>query len=324
MDIINLSLLDKRLQCELEKAGNLSCRKLIEMDKIEFQKSGNFSLKDIEMIKTVAASILLPYGFRTAKESEEIFKDKWRKITLGCSYLDDILAGGVPVRGITELSGESGVGKTQICLQLSMTVQYPIEFGGLNASAIYICTEDRFPSVRLQQMLTKFTQESTALNNALEDHNFSDNILIDHVADFEGIQNCLFKRLPAYIANSRNKIGLIVIDSIAAIFRSEYTMKEFIHRANDMRTIGMQLHKLADKYNIAIVCVNQVTDACDNGVTVPALGLAWANLVTTKLHLSVDQDKVRNLQVLHAPHLAPAAAKFVIVESGISSVNLND
>lgn len=65
-----------------------------------------------------------------------------------------------------------------------MTVQYPIEFGGLNASAIYICTEDRFPSVRLQQMLTKFTQESTALNNALEDHNFSDNILIDHVADF--------------------------------------------------------------------------------------------------------------------------------------------
>lgn len=37
------------------------------MDKIEFQKSGNFSLKDIEMIKTVAASILLPYGFRTGK-----------------------------------------------------------------------------------------------------------------------------------------------------------------------------------------------------------------------------------------------------------------
>lgn len=70
--------------------------------------------------------------------------------------------------------------------------------------------------------------------------------------------------------------------------------------------------------------VTKVTDACDNGVTVPALGLAWANLVTTKLHLSVDQDKVRNLQVLHAPHLAPAAAKFVIVESGISSVNLND
>uniref|UniRef100_A0A023F703 Putative dna repair protein rhp57 n=1 Tax=Triatoma infestans TaxID=30076 RepID=A0A023F703_TRIIF len=320
MDNIDLSLLDKRLQCELEKAGLLSCRKIIEMDNTEFQRIGNFSIKDIEHIKTVAANILLPNGFRTAKEAEEIFIEKWRKVTLDCKPIDEILGGGIPVRGITELFGESGVGKTQICLQLSMTVQYPLEFGGLNASAVYICTEDRFPTVRLQQMLPYFPVGSPLCRNKMENHNFADNILIDHIADLEGLHNCLFKRLPALIANSDTRIGLVVIDSIAAIFRSEYTLNELINRANDMRTIGMQLHTLADKYNMAVVCVNQVTDACDNGITVPALGLAWANLVTTKLYASMDQNKIRILQIIHAPHLAPASANFIIVESGISAV----
>jgi len=35
--------------------------------------------------------------------------------------------------GVTEVSGESGSGKTQLCLQLSLTVQLSPDNGGLNA-----------------------------------------------------------------------------------------------------------------------------------------------------------------------------------------------
>lgn len=48
---------------------------------------------------------------------------------------------GVPTRGIIEISGEAGSGKTQICLQLSLTVQLPEQFGGFEKgmSLVLMC-----------------------------------------------------------------------------------------------------------------------------------------------------------------------------------------
>lgn len=47
--------------------------------------------------------------------------------------LDNLLKGGIPLVGITELSGESSAGKTQISLQLCLCVQYPYKYGGLES-----------------------------------------------------------------------------------------------------------------------------------------------------------------------------------------------
>ena len=40
--------------------------------------------------------------------------------------------GGILSRGITEIAGESASGKTQLCMQLCLTVQLPLQLGGLN------------------------------------------------------------------------------------------------------------------------------------------------------------------------------------------------
>lgn len=53
--------------------------------------------------------------------------------TTGCSTLDIALKGGIPTFGITELYGEAGTGKTQLCLQLAITAQLPKSLGGLDA-----------------------------------------------------------------------------------------------------------------------------------------------------------------------------------------------
>ena len=42
------------------------------------------------------------------------------------------MAGGVINKGITQVCGESASGKTQFCMQLSLTVQLPCEYGGLD------------------------------------------------------------------------------------------------------------------------------------------------------------------------------------------------
>jgi RecA/RadA recombinase len=43
------------------------------------------------------------------------------------------LPGGLLSRGITEIAGESASGKTQLCMQMCLTVQLPHELGGFSA-----------------------------------------------------------------------------------------------------------------------------------------------------------------------------------------------
>ena len=49
--------------------------------------------------------------------------------------MDSQLAGGVLVPGVTELSGVSAAGKTQLCLQLSLVVQLAKGQGGLSGGS---------------------------------------------------------------------------------------------------------------------------------------------------------------------------------------------
>ena len=51
--------------------------------------------------------------------------------------LDSHLSGGVLVPGVTELSGVSGAGKTQLCMQLCLVAQLTREQGGLNGGNNY-------------------------------------------------------------------------------------------------------------------------------------------------------------------------------------------
>jgi DNA-repair protein XRCC3 len=48
--------------------------------------------------------------------------------------------------------------------------------------AVYICTEDRFPSKRLNQMLGHFPRKSEAKAH-LSKIKFGDYIYVDHIAD---------------------------------------------------------------------------------------------------------------------------------------------
>ncbi|MCO5553538.1 hypothetical protein L7F22_007060 [Adiantum nelumboides] len=81
-----------------------------------------------------------------------------RKCSLGCSVLDSFLHGGIPCGSVTELVGECGSAKTQVCLQLLLSAQMPLCQGGLHASSLYIFTESYFPSKRLQQLSKGFLE----------------------------------------------------------------------------------------------------------------------------------------------------------------------
>lgn len=60
-------------------------------------------------------------------------------LSTGCKAIDTILHGGlIRGAGITEISGESGSGKTQLCLQLSLLVQNSEDNGGFDKGLLNV------------------------------------------------------------------------------------------------------------------------------------------------------------------------------------------
>lgn len=132
---------------------------------------------EIELLKSSVSALVQSGTYLTVQEYASILATKWRHITFGCTALDRITQNGVPIRGITEIVGESGCGKSQICMQLALNVQLPLGDGGLEKETVYICTEDGFPSKRLVQMVEY--RNKTSQN----DHKWLDKIFIERCPD---------------------------------------------------------------------------------------------------------------------------------------------
>ena len=62
------------------------------------------------------------------------------RLSTSCPVLNSWLKGGLLVPGVTEIAGTSAAGKTQICMQLSLSVQLPAEQGGLDGG-MYVAIE---------------------------------------------------------------------------------------------------------------------------------------------------------------------------------------
>ena len=69
---------------------------------------------------------LLAKDFSTAEEILERRKDL-RKCTTGSPKLDSFLKGGIETQAMTEIAGEFGSGKSQLCYTLCVTANMPIE-----------------------------------------------------------------------------------------------------------------------------------------------------------------------------------------------------
>jgi len=70
----------------------------------------------------------------------------------------------------------------------------------------------------------------------------------------------------------RRSIKLIVIDSITAVFRGEYTPSEAPRRSKDLRDVAFCLHKMSVEHGLWVICVNQVItnykNACLINITI--------------------------------------------------------
>ncbi|KAH8310811.1 hypothetical protein KR044_003097 [Drosophila immigrans] len=330
-----LEQLPKHLQELAERVNVRTPEAILTTPKVKFLDTRSCPLdtcvhsctpEDVRILKDAAAKWLI----ETPASAESLFRVpaslKWSRLTFGCAALDRCSGGGIVTRGITEICGVAGVGKTQLLLQLSLGVQLPPSLGGLGKGVAFICTENSFPSRRLLQIIKAFEARYPE-----EQLNLLGNIFIEHQYESKPLLNCVNKRLPELL--QEHSIGLIIIDSVAAIFRL-YT--DFVERARDMRRLVNALLSYADKYHCAVVCTNQMTASVRDEQQpkqmpqdVPCLGIQWASLGRTRMRISKvpKQHKVadqlltvRKLEIIYSPETPNAFAEFLITADGVVDV----
>lgn len=183
--------------------------------------------------------------------------------------LDRSLGGGIPVGCVTEFTGESGAGKTQVLLSLCLAVQLPAP-RGLGRQALYISTESALATRRLTQML--------AANPVLQDVDVDCRPSLDAIhsavtPDLESQDHILEFQVPVLL--SRHDIGLIILDSVAANYRAEFERQgshgsNMAARSSELVRLGALLRNLARRHNIAVVVANQVADRFSSGPLPPS------------------------------------------------------
>ncbi|RAQ53580.1 DNA repair protein (Rad57) [Aspergillus flavus] len=185
---------------------------------------------------------------------------QWSAISTLDTALDELLGGGIPTGYVTEVTGESGSGKTQFLLSLLLAVQLPSP-KGLGKNAVYISTEAPLSTPRLSQLIDSNPYLSTLPQDRAPT---LENILSINAMDLESQDHILNYQLP--VAIQRYNVGLVVIDSITSNYRAEHTSHNILGlstRSGELTKLGQMLRNLAVQEDIAIVVANQVSDRFD-------------------------------------------------------------
>ncbi len=266
-------------------------------------------LGETQALKIInAAREALEMGWMTAEELLERRKEVGH-ITTMSKNLDSLLGGGVETQSITEFYGKFGSGKTQICHQLAVNVQLPLEKGGLDGAALYIDTENTFRPERIMSMAQAI---------GLDPHEALKNIYVARA--YNSDHQMLLAEKAREIIEEKN-IRLVVVDSLTAHFRAEYVGRgKLAERQQKLNRHIHTLQKLADAYNLAVVVTNQVMakpDILFGDPTEPVGGHVLAHAATYRVYLRKGKGEKRIARLVDSPHLPEGEAVFAIKPEGI-------
>ena len=231
------------------------------------------------------------------------------QLTTGCKSLDNLLGGGIESQSITEFYGEFGTGKSQICQQLCLTAQLPVEQGGLDGGALYIDTENTFRPERIMQIAPRFNLDP---DEVLKRIIFAEAYTSHH-------QVVLLENSDEVI--KENDIRLIIVDSVTSHFRSEYLGREML--APRQQELNKHLHKLirlSRSFNTAVVVTNQVMaqpDAFFAKMVKPVGGHVMGHTSHTRVFLRKGRNNLRIAKLVVSPFLPEGETPLRITERGV-------
>jgi|TARA_Y100000310_G_scaffold345860_1_gene471637 DNA repair protein RadB len=223
------------------------------------------------------------------------------KIPTGSRILDKLLDGGYEKDVITTIYGPAGSGKTNLCILCGAnTVR-------LGKKVIYVDTENNFSLERFRQICSSINQDYKKLLNSV--------VFLKPVSFDE--QNKTLEKLRQEI---NSKIGLIIIDSIAMLYRLELGKANDVYEVNN--DLGKQLaymKEIASKNNIPVLITNQVYADFDEKEKINLVGgdlLKYGSKCLLELQITPSGNR-RAIIKKHRHLPAEKEITFKIVEGGI-------
>lgn len=249
------------------------------------------------------------------------------RITTSCSELDDILGGGISCKEVTEIGGVPGIGKTQLGIQLAVNVQIPMDYGGLQGKAVYIDTEGSFMVERALQIAEACLEDMREYHGFLkrdlqacqvnmQPKDFLENIFYFRVCSYTE-QIAVVNYLEKFISEHKD-VKVVIIDSITFHFRQDFD--DMALRTRLLGGMALKLMKLAKKFTLAVILLNQVTTKYTEGqyqLTL-ALGDSWSHACTNRVILYWNGNE-RYAYIDKSPSVRSAAAAYSVTGRGIRS-----
>lgn len=249
-----------------------------------------------------------------------------------------LLADGIETGSITEIFGEFRTGKTQLCHQLCVTCQLPLDQGGGEGKALYVDTEGTFRPQRLLAIAERYVRcavcfaraevsNQQQLTRGVLRYGLNGDDVLDNVAYARAYnsdhQMQLLAQASAMMSESR--YAMLIVDSATALYRTDYSGRgelsaRQMHLARFLRT----LQRLADEFGVAVVITNQVVAQVDGNAAMfgadpkkPIGGNIMAHASTTRLYLRKGRAETRICKIYDSPCLPEAEAVFAINADGI-------
>ena len=223
------------------------------------------------------------------------------KIPTGSKVLDAMLDGGYENDVITTIYGPAGSGKTVLCLLCAINVARS------GKKVVYVDSEGGFSLERLKQIASHISQDYKKI---------LDKIIFLKPTSFAE-QKKSFEKLKDIV---NDKIGLIIVDTIAMLYRLELGKNENIQDVN--RELGRQisyLTEIARKKNIPILITNQVYTDFDDKNKVNIVGgdiLKYGSKCLIELQITPNSNR-RAILRKHRSLQEEKEILFKIVEGGI-------
>ena len=222
-------------------------------------------------------------------------------IPTGSNVLDKMLDGGYEKDIITTIYGPAGSGKTVLCLLCAINIAMT------DKKVIYVDSEGGFSIERFKQICNYLKQD---FNKIL------DEIIFLKPTTFKE-QKKVFEKLKDIL---NEKIGLIIVDSIAMLYRLEMGKSEDIHEVN--RTLANQIAFLTEitrTKHIPVLITNQVYSDFDDKDKVHIVGgdvLKYGSKCLLELQITPSANR-RAILRKHRSIEEEKEITFKIIEGGI-------
>ncbi len=276
----------------------------------------SMSILVIEARKALTNIGLLSKEFCTAADIMERRK-QINRCTTGSKSLDELLSGGIETQAVTEIAGEFGSGKSQLCHTLSVIANMPKANGGLGGNVIFIDTENTFRPERIHQIAEAY--------GIADPEKILSSIFVCKIYNSSHLE-FVIKNLARYLEEFR--ASLVIIDSIISLHRAEFSGRGTLwDRQQRLNSMLHRLTRLAEVYNIALVLTNQVQSNPDATFAGEPTKVAGGNILAhaTTYRIFFKKAGHNRIAVMQdSPYHEYGSVKFTISEKGIVDAEETD